>query len=77
MDAVKLIRSLLSLPRQCELQCIPRSSYCYAPVPEKPENLKMMSLMETHLTSYLTGGVLSIEVLKNCACKSGVVHRSA
>ena len=60
MEAVKLKRSPLSLRRQCELLCIPRSSLYYAPIPEKPENLKMMSLMDTHLTSHPTEGVLSM-----------------
>lgn len=40
MEAVKLKRSPLSLRRQCELLCVPRSSLYYAPIPEKPENLK-------------------------------------
>jgi putative transposase len=60
MEAVKLKRSPLSLRRQCELLCIPRSSLYYAPIPEKPENLKMMSLLDTHLTSHPTEGVLSM-----------------
>jgi putative transposase len=56
MEAVKLKRSPLSLRRQCELLCIPRSSLYYATIPEKPEYLKMMSLMDTHLTSHPTEG---------------------
>ena len=60
MEAVKPKRSPLSLRRQCELLCFPRSSLYYALVPEKPENLKMMSLMDTHLTSHPTVGVLSM-----------------
>ena len=62
MEAVKLKRSPLPLRRQCELLCIPRSSFYYAPIPEKPKNLKMMSLMDTHLTSHPTEGVLSMVV---------------
>ncbi len=54
MEAIKLKRSAISLRRQCELLCVPPSSLYYAPIPEKPENLKMMSLMDQHLTSHPT-----------------------
>jgi putative transposase len=37
-----------------------RSSLYYVPKPEKPENLKMMSLMDTHLASHPTEGVLTM-----------------
>ncbi len=62
MEAVKLKRSPLSLRRQCELLCIPRSSLYYAPIPEKPENVKMMSLMDTlnkpsHRRGSIDGGL--------------------
>jgi len=60
MEAIKLKRSTISLRRQCELLCVPRSSLYYAPIPEKPENLKMMSLMDQHLTAHPTEGVLSM-----------------
>ena len=60
MEAIKLKRSPLSLRRQCELLCVPRSSLYYAPIPEKPENLKMMTLMDMHLTNHPTEGVLSM-----------------
>lgn len=60
MEAIKLKRSSLSLRRQCELLCVPRSSLYYAPIPEKPENLKMMTLMDKHLTTHPTEGVLSM-----------------
>ena len=60
MEAVKLKRSPLLLRRQYELLCIPSSLLYYAPIPEKPEKLKMMSLMDTHLTSHPTEGVLSM-----------------
>ena len=45
MEAVKLKRSPLSLRRQCELLCVPRSSLYYAPIPEKPENLISKKVM--------------------------------
>jgi len=60
MEAIKLKRSSLSLRRQCELLCVPRSTLYYAPIPEKPENLKMMTLMDGHLTTHPTEGVLSM-----------------
>ncbi len=46
--------------QQCELLCVPRSSLYYAPIPEKPENLKMMSLMDKHLIHHPTEGVISM-----------------
>jgi hypothetical protein len=59
MEAVKLKRSPLSLRRQCVMLCIPRSSLYYAPIPEKPENLKMMTLMGyALLTSHPTGSFM-------------------
>jgi putative transposase len=60
MEAIKLKRSTLSLRKQCELLSVPRSSLYYAPIPEKPENLKMMSLMDKHLTVHPTEGVVSM-----------------
>lgn len=58
MKAIKLKKSSLSLRRQCELLSVPKSSLYYAPILEKPENLKMMSLMDAHLTAHTTEGVL-------------------
>ena len=60
MEAIKLKKSTLSLRKQCELLSVPRSSLYYAPIPEKPENLKMMSLMDKHLTVHPTEGVVSM-----------------
>ena len=60
MEAIKLKRCTLSLRKQCELLSVPRSSLYYAPIPEKPENLKMMSLMDKHLTIHPTEGVVSM-----------------
>jgi putative transposase len=42
---------------------INRSSVYYKPVPEKPENLKMMSIMDKHLTNHPTEGVNSMVFL--------------
>ena len=65
MEAIRRKGSRLSLRRQCELLCVSRSSLYYAPVPEKPENLEMMQLMDKHLTFHPTEGVISMVDLCN------------
>lgn len=50
----------LSVRRQCEILAVPRSSIYYQPVPEKPENVKMMNLMDKHLLLHPTEGVVSM-----------------
>jgi putative transposase len=60
MEAIRRKGSRLSLRRQCELLCVSRSSLYYAPVPEKPENLELMQLMDKHLTFHPTEGVISM-----------------
>lgn len=50
----------ISIRRQCELLGVNRSRVYYKPVPEKPENIKMMEIMDKHLTEHPTEGVLSI-----------------
>lgn len=50
----------LSVRKQCQILSVPRSSLYYAPVPEKPENIKMMNLMDRHLLHHPTEGVLSM-----------------
>lgn len=50
----------LSIRRQCDLLCISRSSLYYRPMEEKPENLKMMTLMDKHLMAHPTEGVVSM-----------------
>lgn len=66
MEAIKLKRSPLSLRRQCKLLCVPRSSLYYAPIPEKPENLKMMTLHGCAITNHPMEGVLSmVDLLPN------------
>jgi putative transposase len=47
----------MSVRRQCEALSVPRSSFYYTPVPEKPENVKMMHLMGPHLLKHPTEGV--------------------
>ncbi len=50
----------LSVRKQCQLLQINRSTLYYAPVPEKPVNVKMMHLMDKHLTLDPTEGVNSM-----------------
>jgi hypothetical protein len=50
----------ISVRRQCELLTVNRSRVYYKPVPEKPENLKMMEIMDKHLTEHPTEGVVSL-----------------
>jgi putative transposase len=55
--------SQLFIRRQCELLSINRSNVYYKPVPEKPENLEMMNIMDRHLTKHPTEGVKSMVYL--------------
>ena len=57
MELIRANHKDLSIRRQCEILLVPRSSLYYAPVPEKPENVKMMSLMDQHLLKHPTEGV--------------------
>lgn len=51
---------------QCELLSVPRSTLYYQPVPEKPENVKMMNIMDKHLLNHPTEGVVSmVDFLKD------------
>jgi putative transposase len=50
----------LSIRKQCSLLQVPRSRLYYSPVPEKPENLKMMEIMDKHLINHPAEGVLSM-----------------
>jgi len=52
--------SKLSVRKQCDLLCVNRSKLYYRPVDEKPENVKMMNIMDKHLTSHPTEGVESM-----------------
>lgn len=53
----------LSIRKQCELLSINRSRVYYKPVPEKPENIEMMNIMDRHLTNHPTEGVVSMVYL--------------
>lgn len=50
----------ISVRKQCELLCVNRSRLYYYPVEEKPENIKMMNLMDKHLIFHPTEGVNSL-----------------
>jgi len=50
----------LSLRKQCDLLVVPRSTLYYQPIQEKPENIKMMNLMDKHLLDHPTEGVVSM-----------------
>lgn len=65
-DRVKLVQpryQKISVRKQCELLTVNRSSLYYKPVPEKPENIKMMEIMDKHLTNHPTEGVKSLVYL--------------
>jgi putative transposase len=46
--------------RQCALLSVGRSRLYYKARPENPENLKMMQIMDKHLTDHPTEGVVSL-----------------
>ena len=50
----------LSIKRQCELFDLNRSSLYYKPVAEKPEDLKVMRLMDEEFLEHPTKGVLGM-----------------
>jgi putative transposase len=66
MEMIKVSHKELSVRKQCEILSVPRSSLYYAPIPEKPENVKMMHIMDKHLLKHPTEGVLSmVDMLKD------------
>ena len=50
----------LSKSRQCQLLGLNRSSLYYKPVEEKPEDLKIMRLMDEEFLEHPTKGVLGM-----------------
>lgn len=54
---------VLSVRKQCEVLSVPRSSVYYQPIQEKPENVKMMNIMDKHLLLHPTEGVESMVYL--------------
>lgn len=59
MDLIKN-SSQLSIRRQCKLLQINRNTLYYQPVQEKPENLKMMHIMDKLLLQHPPEGVMSM-----------------
>lgn len=53
----------MSIRRQCEVLEVPRSSLYYKPKGEKELNLKLMGIMDRHLTEHPTEGVVSMVYL--------------
>jgi len=51
----------LSIRKQCELLSINRSSFYYAPIGEKPENIEIMNLLDKHILELPTAGVLTMQ----------------
>jgi putative transposase len=60
MEMIRSSYKTLSVRKQCDILSVPRSSLYYRPVQEKPENIKMMYLMDRHLLTHQTEGVLSM-----------------
>lgn len=66
METIKHSHPVLSVRKQCELLSVPRSSLYYQPLAEKPENVKMMNIMDQHLLKHPTEGVISmVHLLKD------------
>jgi putative transposase len=53
----------MSLRKQCEVLQVPRSSLYYKPKGENEINLKLMGIMDRHLTEHPTEGVVSMVYL--------------
>lgn len=60
MEMIISNHKILSIRKQCDILSVPRSSLYYQPIPEKPENIKMMHLMDRHLVAHPTEGVVSM-----------------
>lgn len=66
MEMIRPRHKTLSIRKQCDILSVPRSSLYYRPIPEKPENVKMMSIMDKHLLKHPTEGVKSmVDYLKD------------
>ena len=60
MEMINRAYKRISLRKQCDIVCVPRSSLYYAPIPEKSENVKMMNIMDRYLLKHPTEGVVSM-----------------
>ena len=56
LEVISPRNRFLSIRRQCEILFVSRSSLYYAPKAEKPENQKMMQLMDKYLLAHPTEG---------------------
>lgn len=66
MEMIRPRHRTLSIRKQCDILSVPRSSLYYRPIPEKPENVKMMHIMDKHLLKHPTEGVVSmVDYLKD------------
>lgn len=62
----------LSIREQCDLLALNRASFYYSPKGEKPENLKMMRLMDEYILEEPTAGVQSMQdMLEEQGYKAG------
>lgn len=62
----------LSVRQQCKLMSISRSSFYYKPIGEKPENHKIMQIMDKHILEEPTAGVLTMQsMLSDRVIKAG------
>jgi len=63
---IKSGHKTFSVRKQCDILSVPRSSLYYQPIPEKPENVKMMHIMDKHLLKHPTEEVVSmVDMLKD------------
>ena len=65
MEMIRPNHKNLSIRRQCDILSVPRSSLYYQHVEEKPENIKIMQIMDKHLLRHPPEGVISmVDMLK-------------
>jgi putative transposase len=66
MEMIRSTHKTISIRKQCDILTVPRSSLYYQPIAEKPENVKMMEIMDWHLLEHQTEGVKSmVDMLKD------------
>lgn len=65
MEMINPAYKKISLRKQCNILSVHRSSQYYVPIAEKPENVKMMNVMDEHSLKHPTEGVVSmVDLLK-------------
>jgi putative transposase len=60
MEMIDPNHQKLLVQKQCDILAVPRSSVYYQPIPEKPENINMMHLMDKNLLVHPREGVVSM-----------------